>query len=237
MKPIVLAAVLSLVGAGVGASHALAADLPVPSPVPPANYVPATTYSWSGVYFGLNGGYGFGRSNWTLGGISTGTFNTAGAVLGGTFGANFFEFNRFVFGVETDFDWSTVGGNSSAAACAGVGAPAGTTCGTSNDWLSTARARAGYAFGRVLVYATGGLALTDLHLSAAGDSHSVEYGWTAGGGVEFAFADQWTAKAEYLFVDFGNMTCGSTSEFFCGTGSVTLTENVVRGGVNYKFSW
>ena len=169
MKPIVLAAVLSLVGAGVGASHALAADLPVPSPVPPANYVPATTYSWSGVYFGLNGGYGFGRSNWTLGGISTGTFNTAGAVLGGTFGANFFEFNRFVFGVETDFDWSTVGGNSSAAACAGVGAPAATTCGTSNDWLSTARARAGYAFGRVLVYATGGLALTDLHLSAAGD--------------------------------------------------------------------
>jgi outer membrane immunogenic protein len=80
--------------------------------------------------------------------------------------------------------------------------------------------------------------LTDIKLGSGSTAvHSVEYGWTAGAGVEVAFADQWTAKIEYLFVDLGKVTCSSTSEFFCGTGSMTLTENIVRGGVNYKFNW
>jgi outer membrane immunogenic protein len=124
MKPIVVAAMLSLVGAG----QVLAADLPAPAPLPPANYFPAKTFSWSGPYFGLNGGYGFGGSSWTLGGASTGNFNTNGFLIGGTFGANFFEINGFVVGAEADFDWSNVGGNSSTAACAAVGGPVGATC-------------------------------------------------------------------------------------------------------------
>jgi hypothetical protein len=46
----------------------------------------------------------------------------------------------------------------------------------------------------------------------------------------------WTAKIGYLFGDFGKMHCQAAAIVVCG-GSVTLTENVVRGGINFKFNW
>ena len=72
---------------------------------------PSADYNWSGPYFVLNGGFGFGTSNWSLGGLSTGNFNVDGSLFGGTFGANFFQINGFVFGGEGDFDWSNIGGD------------------------------------------------------------------------------------------------------------------------------
>ena len=64
-------------------------------------------------------------------------------------------------------------------------------------------------------------------------------GWTAGGGVEYAFAGNWSAKLEYLHVDFGSQ---HFSRIPVGAGSfdardVTLTNDIVRAGVNYKFGW
>jgi outer membrane immunogenic protein len=67
-------------------------------------------------------------------------------------------------------------------------------------------------------------------------SSATEYGWTAGAGIEAAFAQNWTAKIEYLYVDFGNATCNGA----CGIGiptTVSLTESLVRAGINYKFSF
>lgn len=233
MKPIVVAAILSFAGI----AQALGADLPSPEPLPPASYFPASEYRWSGPYFGINGGYGFGTSSWSVSGLSTGDFNVGGLLLGGTFGANFFQINGFVFGGEGDFDWSQIGGSSSSAACAAVGAPAGSSCETGTHWLSTGRARVGYAIGRVLLYATGGLVVGDIDVNSnVGGTFT---GGTAGGGVEVAFTDHLTAKAEYLYINFPNVHCGATTELpvVCGTGGVTLTENIVRGGINYKFSW
>ncbi len=64
---------------------------------------------------------------------------------------------------------------------------------------------------------------------------ATQAGWTAGAGVEAAFAPNWTAKVEYLYVDFAGLSCTAGG---CGTGTtVTLTENIVRAGINYKFSW
>ena len=129
MKPIVAVAMLCLVSAGQALGAELPPpELPLPAPLPPANYFPSSEFHWSGPYFGLNGGYGFGKSNWNVAGLSTGNFNIDGPLLGATFGANFFEINGFVLGAEGDVDWSKVGGTSSAAACAGIGAPAGSTC-------------------------------------------------------------------------------------------------------------
>jgi outer membrane immunogenic protein len=68
----------------------------------------------------------------------------------------------------------------------------------------------GYAFDRILVFATGGLALANVEVALTQPTVSdsdVVGGWTVGAGIEFAFADNWTAKAEYLFVDFGKITC------------------------------
>jgi outer membrane immunogenic protein len=71
-------------------------------------------------------------------------------------------------------------------------------------------------------------------------------GWTAGAGIEWAFADNWTAKVEYLFVDVGSVNvtcvvtaCTNTTLGFTASGipvSASLTENIVRAGVNFKFN-
>jgi outer membrane immunogenic protein len=232
MKPIVVAAMLGLVGA----VQALGAELPSPEPLPPASYFPAAEYNWSGPYFGINGGYGFGTSSWNLGALSTGNFNVDGLLLGGTLGANFFQINGFVFGGEGDIDWSRLGGSSSAAGCANIGAPAGTSCQTGSHWISTGRARVGYALGRVLLYATGGLVVGDIDVTSQSGTFT---GGTGGGGIEVAFTDHLTAKAEYFYVNFPNVHCSSATSapVICATGGIGLTENIVRGGINYKFSW
>ena len=99
------------------------------------------------------------------------------------------------------------------------------------------RGRVGYAFDRFLPYITGGLAVGDIQASqpgfAGGDDTNA--GWTVGGGLEFVIAGNWTAKAEYLYVDLGEFNCGLT----CGNGfnpdNVTFSTHIVRGGVNFRF--
>ena len=69
-----------------------------------------------------------------------------------------------------------------------------------------------------------------------GSNSNNEFGWTAGAGIEYALAQNWTAKVEYLYVSLQN---GSCSTAVCGGGSptVSLNENIARAGVNYKFSF
>ncbi len=234
------AVVLAAVG------QALAADLPEPAPPPraPAAYVPVAVpaFNWGGVYLGLNGGYGFGTSNWTVTtgaipaviGTSTGNFNTSGFLIGGTLGANF-QANAFVFGVEGDLDWSSLKGSASAVNGAGC-----VSCQTSETWLGTGRARAGVAWDRVLFFLTGGAAFGNIIATTpTGNNTSTKVGWTVGGGVEVAFAQNWTAKVEYLYVNLGNgsctTACATASGGFITGANVSLTENLIRLGVNYKF--
>ena len=236
MKRILLAAAFALAIGG----PARAADLPPPpgpAPKAPSVYLPAApVYNWSGVYLGINGGYGFGTSNWNAPTGSTGNFNTNGFLAGATLGANY-QTGAFVFGVEGDIDWNNLSGSSTALGC-GI-APV-TACQTAQTWLGTARGRVGYAFDRILVYGTGGGAfgniLATVNGSGLGTSSNNEFGWTAGAGVEAAFAPNWTAKIEYLYVSLANGSCGAACGAF-GSTSVSLTENLVRAGINYKFNW
>jgi outer membrane immunogenic protein len=243
MKRILLVGVFALVAGG----QALAADLPPPPPAPraPATYVPvvAPLYNWSGIYIGANGGYGFGNSNWSQTGVSTGNFNTNGGLAGGTVGANYEFWGGAVLGVEGDWDWTNLNGSSSAASCVAAGAGAGaavTPCKTASNWLSTVRGRAGWAFDRVLVYGTGGAAFAPVQASLTGSGlgtdSNTEVGWTAGAGLEFAFAPNWTAKAEYLYVDLNNGTCIAACGGATPPVSVKFTENVIRAGINFKFN-
>ena len=123
MKRMLFAGAMMLAATG----STLAADLPpsMPPPPPPrapAAYVPIAPpmYNWGGIYIGINGGYGFGSSNWSGGGSSTGNFNIQGPVAGGTLGANF-QTGQFVFGIEGDGDWSNIKGSASTtnAVCPG----------------------------------------------------------------------------------------------------------------------
>jgi outer membrane immunogenic protein len=204
--------------------QALAADLPraVPPPIAPA-FVPPPVFTWTGIYIGFNGGYSWDTTTPSLGGLSGGGFSTNGVVAGGTIGGNY-QAGLFVFGAEGDFDWDNIKGNPSA--CVG--------CQVSSNWLATVRGRVGVAWDRMLFYATGGAAFQNVKfavtapplLTAVATTVNA-FGWTAGGGVEFAISPNWSVKAEYLYVDFENQTVGP--------GTFKLIENVVRGGVNYRF--
>ena len=237
MTRVLVVAALGLAGLAPGIiGPALAADLPQPAPPQaPATYVPvvAPVYNWGGVYFGINGGYGFGSSEWTNtanAAGSTGSFNISGWVAGATLGANF-QSDAFVFGIDGDFDGTGITGTNTSAFCP-------IACQTKNSWLATVRARVGYAVDRVLFYGTAGGAGGNIRtgVSGGGFDTSTEFGWTAGAGVEAAFADNWTARVEYLYVDLQNGTCSSVGNCgFPAGDTVKFSTSLIRLGVDYKF--
>ena len=225
MKRMLIAGALALAAGG----QAFAADLPppvAPPPRAPATYVPVPSpvFSWTGFYLGINGGYGFGNAS-----FSTGTTvpSVNGFLIGGTVGGNY-QFGQFVVGLEGDGDWTNLDGTTNASC---------PFCEVKSTWLATARGRAGYAWDRVLFYGTGGAAFGNVQGGPIGGpfNSGTQVGWTAGGGVEAAFAPNWTAKIEYLYVNLGSFACPTT----CGVpnNTLNLTENVVRAGINYKFGW
>lgn len=206
---------------------AQAADLGSRELPPPRAPVLVPFFTWNGFYAGINVGYGFGHSKWTntVTGVSTGNFNISGALVGGTAGYNL-QLGGWVFGLEGDIAWSNIKG-STTTNCIG-------SCETSNRWLGTGRGRIGCAFDRFLPYATGGAAFGDIKAVSGGSFSKTAVGWTAGGGFEYAFLHNWSAKLEYLYVDLGKATCGTG----CSVGGpidVTATTQIVRGGLNYKF--
>jgi len=225
------------------AAPAFAADLPPPVAPPraPAAFIPAPPpFSWTGFYVGLNAGGGFGTSSWTTPAGAVSSFSTNGGLAGGQIGGNY-QIGQFVVGAEGDIDWQNVRG----ATAAGICAPAAIGgCAIASTWIATLRGRAGFAADRALFYVTGGGAFTNVKPSTGALPYGggTEAGWTAGGGVEYAFLDNWTAKVEYLYASFQNATCNSAS---CSVGNavvpglapatVSFHENIVRAGVNYKF--
>lgn len=133
------------------------------------------------------------------------------------------------------------------------------------DYYGTVRARLGYAMGRFLPYLTGGVAygrttvegsttsqtfVNTLDYTTGAITNSTvrgtvalpstsedKWGWTVGGGGEFAIADDWTVKAEYLYMDLGSMDYAYLNSFdsTLHMGSVDTKFHTLRAGVNYKF--
>ena len=260
MKRILFFAAASILSA----SSALAADLPVARPGP-AYYPVATVYDWGGAYIGINGGYAFGQSEWENDPRnpshlnSSGNFNVNGGLVGGTMGVSG-QFGAWVLGVEGDLDWQSLKGTSNSAFCTSIfvnpnkPAVTGLGCETESNWIGTVRARAGYAWDRVLLYGTAGIAGANVQTGLSGLplQNNFVVGWTAGAGLEWAFAENWTMKVEYLFVGLNNAVCNHG--YSCGydrlatapgvtpavsalnsSTSVQLNENIVRVGVNFKF--
>src|SRR5690349_19141153 len=132
-------------------SRATAADLPV-RPGPPAYYPVAAAYDWGGGYIGINGGYAFGKSQWSDAlnpshNNASDDFNVHGGLAGVTAGVSG-QWSAFVLGVEGDFDWQGLKGTSSSAFCTSLfsssailSAPAGLGCKTQSNWLGTLRVR------------------------------------------------------------------------------------------------
>jgi outer membrane immunogenic protein len=227
MKRVFLAGVAAL-AAVTTMTAANAADLPRRHAMPtkaPAYVAPV--YNWTGFYAGINGGYGFGSSQWSAA-TGASTFDTSGGLVGGTVGYNY-QVGPWVFGLEGDVDWSDMKGSTTAVPCT-TG-----SCETRNSWFATARGRLGYAIGRVLPYVTAGGAFGDIKATPAGlaGERDSKAGWTAGAGVEVALTGPWSAKVEYLYADLGDTTCAAGNCALPTT--VDLTANMVRAGINYRF--
>ena len=206
---------LAALMAGV-ASSAMAADLPTrKAPPAPMSYAPPV-FSWTGFYVGVNGGWGGASGGGDLG-------SPTGGLVGGTVGYNY-QIGQFVAGLEGDWDWADInksGFNSTPGAYS-----------NKIDSLVTARARAGVALDRALLYVTAGYAGADDKVSAAIFPGVSSTDWRSGGafgaGVEYAFTNNISAKAEYIYAPFESKTYAS------GVKS-NLDLSLVRAGLNYKF--
>jgi outer membrane immunogenic protein len=223
---------LKLLGTGLAAlafvaSSGVTQAADIPPPVYKGPRAVVAYYNWTGFYVGLNAGYGWGKSDWTF---PLGTsIKPKGALAGVTVGYNY-QVGSIVWGLEGDFDLSGVKGS---VLCDPL-----TTCEIRNRWLSTFRGRLGYAFDRWLPYITVGGAYgnvkgtaTDITGVVVASGNKDQLGWTAGVGLEYAFLGNWTAKIEYLYVDLGHFDVGVPL-----ITTVSFKENIVRAGLNYKFS-
>jgi outer membrane immunogenic protein len=203
---------------------AQAADLAKPRYEAPPAYEAPSYASWTGFYVGINGGYGFGTSDWNTPAVSV---DPQGGLVGGTIGYNY-QTGSWVWGLEGDFDWADIKGDTTC----GLG-----TCETKSDWFATARLRVGYGgSGNWLPYITGGAAFADVKAtnSLLTSASKNMFGWTVGAGVEYAMVTNWSVKVEYLYADLGSFDCGVSCSATV-PDNVDFTINIVRAGVNYRF--
>ena len=198
-------AVLALIGA---VTKAQAADI-YGSRGPYTVQQPLNVYSWAGPYVGVNLGYAWGD-------ITHSIASPSGAA-GGLQGGYNWQFGQWVVGIEGDIQAS--GASDTFAAWK-----------FSNPWFGTLRGRGGFALNNILIYGTGGLAFGSVRAEVLNlnESHSVA-GWTLGAGAEIGITQNWSAKAEYLYVNLNNSQ-------FALTGLPNGYQfSVVRLGVNYRF--
>ena len=239
---------------GLAATSAMAADLPVKAPVykaPP----PVAIYSWTGCYLGGHAGWGWGRKHARF----SDTFDVFPIIpfsehvdgfLGGVQGGCDYQFNtNWVVGVEGAFSWADIKGHAlNDPFVRGKGSSG--TFSARTDWLATLTGRLGYAWDRWLVYGKGGVAWAHdkYRLVGLGDNvfgpfalsaTETRTGWTAGGGVEYAFLNNWSAKLEYNYMDFGSHRLRLAGLFVSSpvfaTTDIDQKIHVVKFGINYRF--
>ena len=206
-----------LAGTALMSAPVMAADLGRPVYKAPVS-VAAPYMMWNGFYIGGNVGYGWGKSSASSG---FGRVDTDGFVGGGQIGYNWQFAPNWVFGIEADVQGADIQGGNALYS-------------SSTDVYGTARGRIGYAFNNVLLYGTGGFAWGRnevLDVVGAQRLSRTHTGYTFGGGMEYAFAPNWSAKVEYLYVDLGR----ETYDFALGPVSQRSDFHTVKFGVNYRF--
>jgi high affinity Mn2+ porin len=223
-----------LTGVGLGmlvlGDYAVAADMPLKAPVF------KTVYDWTGFYIGGHAGYGGGSL-----GPGTNPLPDQGIIfphsvtglIGGFQGGYNRQFsNHIVLGIEADASFA-----SPFDAPALMPAPFNTTL----DYVGTVRGRVGYASGTWMPYVTGGFAWGHSHVnvndgagsvvSSPGQTHP---GWTAGAGVEFAVSGNWSARAEYDYIDLSRRMY-DLSAFGLPGINVDPKLHLFKVGLNYRF--
>jgi outer membrane immunogenic protein len=233
-KYIALGAIAALV---LGTTVGSAADLPMKAKAPPFEAI----YDWTGFYIGISGGGSLGQSTHIDRATGLGDtigYNVKGGLVGGTLGYNW-QMGPLVVGLEGDISWV---GEYGSHIDDGLAGDLAFQSFTKETWLGTARGRLGYAVNNLLFYGTGGFAAAGVEAGVKNSatnaliasSTSTRSGWTAGGGLEWGFAPNWSAKFEWLYMKFESKPF--ITNFAEGPrSSVPLDDNVVRAGINYRF--
>lgn len=229
----------ALLGVSVAAllvGSASAADLSTRYPAYPVKAAPVVvpTFSWTGFYVGGNVGWGWASNSFDytpFGGLAYNyDLGNANGFLGGIqAGYNYQFVNNVVLGAEADLEFADISTNGTPV----FGPLSGYGTSAKVDTFGTIRARAGYAFDRFLPYITGGAAWANSK-STIGltENKDTNWGWTIGGGAEYALTNNWTVKAEYLYLNFDGNTYTYPDFSSLKTGYDLQTAKV---GVNYKF--
>ena len=197
------------------------------------------------------------------------SLSNTGVIGGGQIGYNWQFNNSFLAGLEADIQGTTLSSNASASGAATEPSTRSLVSTTSNlsktlNYLGTVRGRLGFLVTpSLLVFGSGGLAyggmvFTDgvfqtssnanFPFSAVSANYSdARIGWTAGGGLEWMFAPNWSGKVEYLYYDLGTASAANVLSAAVPAGSLlygafyqTSTHfngHVVRAGLNYHFQW
>lgn len=243
MKRILVAG--ALLGSAVNAN---AADLPARMYTKAP--MMAAVYDWTGFYFGVNAGYGVGRSrtDQAIPGNSFDSFyqQERGGLAGGQIGYNWQTnmglLGPVLFGVEADIQGADMR-DSRTALNGALGIVS--TYDKRLDWFGTVRGRVGFVTGSTVTYVTGGYAygnirdsVTETVVGAAPATFTLDRGkggYVLGSGVEAALGGNWTGKIEYLYVDLGRRTDAFTAFGVPQTLDTRTRENIFRAGLNYRF--
>jgi outer membrane immunogenic protein len=235
LKALSTATIVVLTAAG-----AFAADMPVNAPVAP------NEFTWTGCFAGVRAGAAISDDKIR----SSADFNSTGFIGGGQIGCDYQFASAWVVGLEGRAGWSSVVSKTpgrGADGATGIIFPTQFT--VANDFLASATARLGYAFAHSwLFYVRGGAAWTreksDIAFTPPGLAFAVDprgtatrTGWTAGAGLDWAFAPHWSTSLEYDYYDFG------ANDFFLTDpvsgvrfhGNLRDTIHTVTVGLNYHF--
>ncbi len=233
-----LAATVIAIGglAGLAASSASAADLPIKSAP-----VRAVGYNWSGFYFGLHGGWAWSSSSYDDPLFRPAEpdvlLNGDGAIAGGQLGVNW-QHGKVVVGLELDGSWASVRARYPGLSNP-VPFPTEWSQGVHIDALATGTARLGYAMGNWLAYAKGGGAYAHMtvttSVTAQGpiDTSKGHFGATAGAGIEVAFLRNVSGKIEYNFLYFPETKTTFSHPLF--TGGFDTYVHLLKAGINVRF--
>ena len=244
MKKLILAGI-SMAALAAALQPAAAADLPVAYRAP-QNYV---IFTWTGFYFGAHGGGAWGSKDATIA-----PFMFGGALVGAA--GNHPRHQRRarrrpvrrqlpgrLLGASAsrlDASWADLTGNT-ACTTGIVGVAA--NCHAKVNALGTFAGRLGFALDRVLFYGKGGAAFAndkyELTSIAAYRANETRWGWMVGGGIEYSFTDNWSAKIEYNYLDFGTRAVRftDTTGLFVLDTSIRERIHVAKVGINYRFGW
>jgi len=170
------------------------------------------------------------------------SFNRDGVFGGLHLGYNL-QFGAWVLGLQAEYNFAGITGSTTAFPL---------QLSSALRQFGSVDGRLGLAFNRWLVYAIGGFAYADQRHSIVNgaipltrDYGANEYGWDVGGGVEYALTNNWTARLEYRYYNWGKKgytdpLFGSLVGAIVGVQPVhntTETMHTIRAGLTYKFDW